>query len=265
MNYSSRFFLYAPLCMFLGLAAFVMVHWWTLATAFDKKLDAFKGHDAVPGIVIDWQTKTLSGFPFRLDVVFTGLKVHGAGAHGPFAWRSDAFALHALTYGRPQQIFEASGVQSLAWTDPDGSAHSLAFLPAALHASAISDTSGLAQFDLDILDASGKDARGNPFTAGRLQFHLRRNPKQDKLDLAASGDEIRDAGGIGAFGPHLRSLQVMSALSHGTSLAGLLKGQVSWPEAASDWRKQGGNVNPDRQGFAAAQTQAAEALLSPLY
>src|SRR5581483_1864200 len=74
MNYSHRFWLYAPLCMFLGLAAWAMGYWWVVASAFDKKLTALNGHEAVPGITVSYASKTISGFPFNIDVVFTGLK-----------------------------------------------------------------------------------------------------------------------------------------------------------------------------------------------
>ena len=120
MNYSSRFWLYAPLCLFLILAAGVAVHWWRAASAFDKKLDAMKGHDAVPGIVIDWQAKTLSGFPFRLDVVFDDFSVRAEAPRGPLTWHSDHFALHSLTYGRTQDIYEAAGNQTLTSAPPPG-------------------------------------------------------------------------------------------------------------------------------------------------
>src|SRR6185437_10251194 len=109
MNYSSRFWLYAPLALFLALAAWAMIYWWVVARAFDDKLNAVNGHDAVPGISISYTGKTISGFPFNVDVVFTGLKISGAGAHGPFAWSSEKFALHRLTYGRAQDIYEAAG------------------------------------------------------------------------------------------------------------------------------------------------------------
>ena len=43
-KYSSRFWLYAPITVFLIIAAATMIHWWTVAGAFDKKLAAAKGH-----------------------------------------------------------------------------------------------------------------------------------------------------------------------------------------------------------------------------
>ena len=93
MRYSSRFFLYAPLALFLALAAWVMVYWWIVAGALDSKLTALNGHEALPGVTLSWQTKTITGFPFNLDVAFTGVTVRGQAAHGPFSWTAEKLVL----------------------------------------------------------------------------------------------------------------------------------------------------------------------------
>ena len=68
----------------------------------------------------------MSGFPFNLDVVFDGFPGVGRDrCMGRAVWRAEHFALHALTYGRDETIFEAAGKQSLAWTDGDGKRHTL--------------------------------------------------------------------------------------------------------------------------------------------
>ena len=64
MKYSSRFWLYAPIATFVIIAGLVMAHWWVVANAFEKKLAALKGHEAVPGITLDWGSVTVGGFPF---------------------------------------------------------------------------------------------------------------------------------------------------------------------------------------------------------
>jgi hypothetical protein len=235
MRYSSRFWLYAPICMFLGLAAWAGIHWWNVASALNRKLDAMKGHEAMPGIVIDWQAKTVSGFPFNLDLVFTGLSVKGAGAHGPFAWSAEKFALHTLTYEQNKRVMEAGGRQALRWTGTDGAPHDLAFLPAELHASAVLDGRGLARFDLDILDAGSKD-----FTASRMQFHLLRD--FGKLDLMGSADHL--LAGRGNFDSPLENLSVYATLTKASGFAALMRGEEAWPQAAARWRLGGGEMRP---------------------
>jgi hypothetical protein len=247
MNYSSRFWLYAPVCTFLTLAAIAMVHWWLVAGAFEKKLAALKGHQAVPGMVLDWDKVAVSGFPFRLDADFSNFRVTGSGAHGPFAWTAEKFAMHALTYGRAKTVYEAAGRQQATWTDATGAAHSASFLPGSLRASTILDDKGLSRADLEIVGVRGED-----FTIGRLQFHMRRDPNGADLDLMLKVD---------AAGAR-KEVQVYATLSHAAALAPLLTGQTSLPEAIANWRAQGGTA---RLSQVVAPGLDPQSILSPLY
>ena len=74
MNYSSRFWLYAPISTFLLLAAAVMGYWHLVDSAFEKKLAALKGHEAIPGVTLDWDKVEVGGFPFRIDADFTNFR-----------------------------------------------------------------------------------------------------------------------------------------------------------------------------------------------
>lgn len=259
MSYSSRFWLYAPLAMFLVLAGGAMAYWWMVAGALDKKLDGLNGHAALPGITISYAAKTISGFPFNIDIVFTGFKIAGAGAHGPFAWSTEKFALHRLTYGRAQDIYEAAGRQALSWTDGAGHSRHIDFLPGALRASAITDDKGLARFDLDIADASGQDG-GEAFAVVRAQFHMRRDPARDGLDVMVGMDDAKQ-GEV-----HIRSLSDYRTLIPGKPFAALLAGHQSWPGAAAAWRETGGTAQQGkRQVTPAAHDSAADPILASLY
>jgi hypothetical protein len=263
MRYSSRFFLYAPVALFLALAGFVMAHWWNVASAFDKTLAAMKGHEAVPGVTLDWSAVVVSGFPFRLDIAFDGLVVKGAGAHGPFAWRSDKFAVHALTYGAEKDVFEASGQQHLTWTDAAAAPHTLDFIPGSLRASAVRDGRGLARFDVDIIELAG-----TPISIGRAQFHMRRDPDGKSIDLVADGVIIKGSGPLGSA----RAFRVYQTLSQGTAFADLLAGRKTAPEAHALWLLAGGKasitqseLNGAKNALTPEQSEAALALLNPLY
>jgi hypothetical protein len=261
MNYSSRFWLYAPLAVFLGLAGWAMSYWWVVATALDNKLNALNGHEAVPGITLSYSSKTISGFPFNIDVVFTGFKVQGAGAHGSFAWQSDRFALHALTYGAIRQIYEMAGQQSLSWHDGSGKSHHITFLPVAMHASADMNAKGLNRFDLDITGLGGKDSDGAAFTIARAQFHMRHDPKMDALDVMISADQAKTSS------LSFNSLSAYSTLSHDAALAPLLAGAQSWPQAVAAWRGAGGAAEPGQHAADSGMDIAGvmDKVLSPLY
>lgn len=263
MRYSSRFFLYAPIALFLALATFTMVHWWNVAGALDKKLAATKGREAVPGVTLDWSKVTVSGFPFRLDTTFDGLVVKGAGAHGPFTWTAEHFAVHALTYGAQKDVFEAAGNQHLAWTDAAGDAHVLDFIPGSLRASAVRDARGLARFDVDIIELAGK-----PISIGRAQFHMRRDPDGKSIDLVADGVVVKGFGPLGSA----RAFRVYQTVSQGAAFADLLAGKKEAPEAHALWLLAGGKVsitqselNGAKNALTPEQSAAALALLNPLY
>lgn len=248
MSYSSRVWLYAPFALVLALAAWVMGHWWLSATALEKKLAAAKGSTVVPGITVDWTTVAVGGFPFRVDANFTGLKIAGAGAHGPFAWRTEKFAMHSLAYGGARIVYEAAGPQQLAWTDKDGKGRKLDFIPGSLHASSITGAGGLARFDLDIVNLGSAQ-----ITAGRFQFHMRREPETLKIMLQADSVE--------GSGVDQKRVQAYVDLDRLDRLAPLLAGEAPWPAAAAAWRGNGGRA-------ALSQTSApdlAQAVLSNLY
>ncbi len=224
LNYSSRFWLYAPITLFLLIAVAVMVHWKFAADAFEKKFAALKGQEAVPGIVIDWKTVVVGGFPFRLDADFTQFSVHGAGARGPFAWSSDKFALHTLSYARSKTVYEASGHQHLEWVDAGGD-RSADFLPGTFHAGSIIDDKGLKRLDVDIVDAGGQG-----FTAAEIQLHLRR--AGGNVEVVIKGDRIAGIPQVGAY----------VTLTNAGELMPLLAGLAPWPDAVTAWHGHGGEV-----------------------
>lgn len=263
MRYSSRFFLYAPLVLLLALAVLAGAHWWRVADALDTRLKALKGHEAVPGVTLDWSKVTISGFPFRLDLAFDGFSVKGQGAHGPFAWQAGKFAIHALTYGAEKDVFEAAGTQHLAWTGADGAAHRLDFLPGSLRASAVRDGRGLARFDVDIVELDGGD-----LSIGRAQFHMRRDPDGASIDLMAEGDLVKAPGPLG----RAHALRLYQTVSHGAAFAALLRGDAAPAAAHAAWRQAGGAVALTRSELdgntdvlTPQQRAAALRLLDPLY
>src|SRR6185436_3134950 len=185
MTYSNRFFLYAPIAAFLLIAAVVSVIWWREANALSARLDAMNGHEAMPGVTVAFKSKTIGGFPFNLDVVFADLRVTVKTPHGPSTWASEKFALHALTYGREQMLFEAAGRQALSWTELGGRKRGLPFEVGELHASAIAGERGVSRLDVQLL------AFGSPaLTAGKVELHARVAPDGQTIEIAAAADVV---------------------------------------------------------------------------
>ncbi len=233
MNYSSRFFLYAPFALLLLLGAAAGVQWWRAAGALERRLDAMRTQEAMPGVTLRYKSLSVGGFPFNIDAVLEDVRVGVATPRGPVTWRTEHFALHALTYGRDETIFEAAGHQELDW----GRGRRLAFESGSLHASAVRDAGGLARFDLDLV-AFGSRA----FTASRLQLHLRRGA--DALDLAASADDLRLAPALaGALGGHVKLIRLLGSVSAPRAFDGLRAGRADWDSTLAAWRSGGGALD----------------------
>jgi len=256
MKYSSRFFLYAPMGLFLALVLGVSIHWWIVASAFSARLAAMNGHEIAPGVRMHYASRTISGFPFTLDTVFREMDLVIATPHGPTQWHADKFAMHALTYGREETIFEAAGPQRLSWTRHDGSIRTLVFAVGSLHASAIEDRTGLLRFDLDLVGFGS-----NVMTARRLQFHIR-SDKDDTLDLAVMADGLRTAPGICPdLGGGVDRVTLGGTVTKAHSFALLRAGTQRWEAAITQWRTAGGKVNSGSLRPAPPQTNPTTASL----
>ncbi|HXC57062.1 MAG TPA: DUF2125 domain-containing protein [Rhizomicrobium sp.] len=236
MKYSSRFFLYAPLALFLAIALAACVVWWREANALSARLDALNGHEAMPGVTLHYAAKSISGFPFNIDVVFRDFRVTVATPHGPSSWQAQNFALHALTYGRAQTIFEAAGNQALTWTDLQGRVHALPFEAGELHASAILGERGLVRFDLDLIGF------GSPaLTAARVQFHARLAPGGTAVDLFAAVDGVHLSPRLASlFGADMAQIRLNASAAPSRALDGLRAGRTDWVSAVETWRKANG-------------------------
>jgi hypothetical protein len=248
-QYSNRFFLYAPLAVFAVLCVAASVTWWIKASAWSDRLAAANGREVMPGVTLSFAAKKIGGFPFNLDTEFSDLTIAVATPNGPTRWSSEKFALHALTYGRDETIFEAAGRQRLEWTKQDGTRNTLDFAVGALRASAIVRSGLLSRFDFDLVGFGSK-----AFTARRLQLHARRN-NGDTLDVLATAD------GLTACSRHVvRDTTTITKLD---ALAPLLSGAQSYPVAATAWRNAGGTAMADKNDLPAVSELAAEQLLNP--
>ena len=239
MKYSSRFFLYAPLLLFLLLAAAAGANWWSMAGALSRKLDALNGRPAMPGVTLSFASKSISGFPFNLDVVFTDFRIKVDTDHGPTQWRSEKFALHALAYGREQMIFEAAGKQRLTWTDRERRHHVLPFEIGEWHASSIVDEQGLERFDMDL------SGLGSPaLIAARIQLHARIHA--GALDLAAEANSVRLIGGVASpFGDMIVLARLDASATPSRALDAIRTADASWEAALESWRRDGGVLHVD--------------------
>ncbi len=250
MNYSSRFFLWAPFAFLLVLALAVSARWWSAASELSKRLDAMNGHQVMPGVTIRFAAKSIGGFPFNVDALLHNLEVTVAGPHGPIAWRTENFAGHALTFGRSQWILEAAGKQRLSWTTKDNKPKGLNFVIAALHASAVYTDDVLSRFDLDIV---GFDSAA--LAIARTQLHVRHNA--DQLDLVANVDELHLSPPLrGACGQQVDRLRLDGNFSNAAAFDTARKGLARWQAGFDAWQKAGGRFYVAQGEFACGESSA---------
>lgn len=241
MRYSHRFFLYAPIAAFLSVFAIVGAYWWVAAGAVYKTLDAANGHELMPGVTLHFASRQGGGFPFRIENLMENARIDVATSYGPLTWQSEHFAMHALTYGREQIIYEAAGTQTLSWTDSAHAHHVWTFVTGSMRGSSIVVNGKLSRFDMDIVGIGSDD-----FSAGRAQFHIRRDPAKDAVDVYLAGDAIHLSPALqSGFGDTIKTLRLGGSFAPGASLVALLQGKTDWRSALENWRKANGRLALD--------------------
>jgi len=241
MKYSSRFFLYAPLAVFLAMAAGAGFMWWREAGALSARLDAMNGREAMPGVTLHFRSKSVSGFPFNLDVVFEDFRVELATAHGSSSWRAEKFALHALTYGRQQMIFEAAGRQAVSWHDLKKQQHTLPFEIGSLHADAIEGERGVSRIDIVLLGFESP-----ALNAGKVEVHARVAPNGRTVEIASAIDSVQLSPRLAAgslFGPNVNQIRLNASAAPSTAFDALRAGGTDWAGALETWRKANGALS----------------------
>jgi hypothetical protein len=239
MNFTTRFFIYAPFALFVALALGLSIRWFSEAGAYSKRLDALNGRALMPGVTMHFSAKRIGGFPFRLDAVFKDFEINVATPHGPSSWHAQDFALHRLTYGADKTLFEAAGHQTLRWTGEDGRPHALSFIIGSLQASSIESDDGLDRFDLV----------GNAFDSPSLQaahaeIHARRDPSADAVDLSIAIDGAELAPGLKtSLRTEIKHVLLVATASPGATLAALRRGRADWPAAFAAFQRGQGKLS----------------------
>lgn len=257
MSYSHRIFLYMPVGLLLLLVLLYSVYWRVQADTLTARLDRTNGGEIVPGIVFTFAEKSIGGYPFRLDAVLSGVTFAHRGPEGETAWRTENLAIHAMTYGQPHYLFEASGLQSFARPPlARGEVPRVLYLtPALARASAILNQGKLTRFDLDLWQPQGKEATqgADPnltFAAARAQFHMLRRPDNVfdvvmKIEGGKLGEAYKPA-----LGADLPLVDLRGKLLQSQALEALEAGNVSVYDALEKWRSAGGTLAVEKLSLA---------------
>ncbi len=89
MSYSNRIFIYGPVGLLVLVVVLYSVFWRVQADMLAAKLDSANGGEVIPGVVFAFAEKSITGYPFRLDVVLSGVTFANRGPDGETAWRTE--------------------------------------------------------------------------------------------------------------------------------------------------------------------------------
>jgi len=250
MSYSNRIFFYGPVGLLVLLVILYSVFWRVQADTLAARLDRANGGEVLPGVVFAFAEKSVGGYPFRLDVVLSGVTFSHRAPEGETAWRSEKLAVHALSYERDRFIFEASGLQSFARPPlrMGGVPRVTYVTPAVARASAIFVEGKLTRFDADLygLQAKEADASAKPqdtFSADRMQLHVLARP-DNRADVIAEVNNAKiGAGWTGGGELLLPGSRLTGKLTQRQTLEPLRTAQISIADAVLAWRKAGGALS----------------------
>src|SRR5579864_8820324 len=250
MSYSNRIFIYGPVCLLLLVVVLYSVYWRVQADTLSARLDRANGGEVIPGLVIAYSDKSVGGFPFRLDVVLSGVSFAHRSADGETGWRTDKLAIHTLSYGRDRYIFEVTGLQSFVQPPaaPGLAPRAIFVTPAIARASAILRDGRLARFDLDLWGPQEKDATegADPqrtVTAERAQLHLLARA-DNTIDVAMRIDNAHIGTGYASAESEnlLRLIDLRAKLTQSDILNAPQAGEADIADVLETWRTQMGKL-----------------------
>lgn len=245
MSYSNRIYMYGPVGLLLLVVILYSVFWRVEADTMSARLDRANGGEIAPGISFSFAQKSVGGFPFRLDVLLTGVRFGYRSGSTEIDWRTDRFALHRMAYGRNQFIFETDGTQTISWaTQPDEMPVTVQLSPETARASAILNQGRLLRFDLDLWrpqgTQTGPSLTPTVFAADRAQFHALAH-RNNTLDVAIQVDNGRTGSpATQAVQAALPLIDCRLTLNRADLLTNLEQGNEDFTRAFESWRNRMG-------------------------
>jgi hypothetical protein len=242
-----RFWLYAPYGVALIAALVWSAVWWMLAGQVGQRMDARAEALRARGWTVAWRTRTVSGFPFRLDVVVDEPRLAD-----PSGWALSAPRLkgEAWTYAPRHWVVVAP--TGLILTRPDRGA--VVIIGQALRASVAAGdgqaTPRIAVEGLGLTLTPAPGAKPLPITACQhLGFYLRPLPgDQAEFQLKLDGAMPAVGGLLSKLAP---GLPIGLVWDQTLTDASALKGPT-WPAAVRAWSAAGGTLSLNHGEISAA-------------
>lgn len=231
---SRRLGLFLPWTMALLLVVGWSLAWVTLRSKAVARMDAAAAQLRAQGYPVAWETRTVTGYPFRLDVTLTGARIAE-----PSGWAiaTPLLKTEAWIYRLDHWVLVAP--QGVTLTRPDGGPVSVR--ARALRASLAGLTATPPRLSVEGVDLNFDTAAGAPpyliQSAKRLELHLRPGPEdQGGVLFKVEGAKLR-LQGLPARVAQDRPVSMSWDLV--LSKMSALRGS-NWPNAVRSWRDAGG-------------------------
>ncbi|BAT58125.1 hypothetical protein GJW-30_1_00641 [Variibacter gotjawalensis] len=236
----SRFWLYAPFVALAVLAAGWTAVWFYAAQRADTMLAAWMAREAVLGRQYHCGQRKTAGYPFRIEVTCTDLKITFANDEGPVTLAAPKLLALAQIYTPDLVILEATGPMTVkqpatgidyvaSWTMLQASARGRPSAPQRLSLVVTAPKLALPNRPDALMEAKG------------FQFHAKRqeNAADPIFDLALNVDTLTSAA------PALTGRPLTG------ELVGVLRGLKDlrpkpWPARLREWQGNAGRVELTR-------------------
>lgn len=230
------------------------VYWFSLAGRVEDGVNAWAHLASQQGMPLDYDSVSVTGYPFRLVANIKGLDWHFPTAGNDLRWQTSRLRIVAEPWVKNHIIVIFDKKQAFTVTPKDGPARAYEVISKKARASLVTQVEGAGRFAFaaDSLDISAKGSDQH-LTTGSAQFSLRDvppksakaadKPKDDNdpnLPPTAQADFLvksvtLPAGKGGALGDVITDLQAEAVVN----------GQLSGVNAAQlgAWAKSGGTID----------------------
>jgi len=243
----SRLGLYLPFILLLvGIVAWTCVWFWMRIQVQDRLAAAQAGLRAA-GYDIDWDSHSIGGYPFRLDVTLVAPRLRD-----PSGWALAASRLEGEAYVLTPGHWIVAAPQGLEFTRPRGGPVSMK--GQLIRASLSNLDKRPPNVSFEAVKVAFTPAPGaQPFglsTADRVEFHLRAGPDdQGGVFAKVDGGKARPLGLLARVaGDKPVAMVWNSTLSRMSAFTG-----ATWPRAVRAWTDAGGQMSVRNAGVTAGE------------
>ena len=230
----SRFWLWAPYAaVLIALIAWTGV-WWTQNLKLRRTLTDQAAHWKSQGYTAAWDGLTVDGWPFRMHLTLTGVKLGEASG-----WALAAPSLEAVSLPYAPDVWGIAAPQGLTLTRPGKGA--LTISGQSIRASIGGIGTAAPRYSFEGLSLSLTPAPGAKppafSTADRFELHMQPGPDDQAALLIKLENARLDPGANLTHLAPAMDLEWDSRLTHLSALKGR-----DWPSAVRAWTAAGGSV-----------------------